>query len=92
MEAQLPEGLDPFAEDRFKVIRIGGLTLRVVKPCARCATTTVNQTTAETGHEPLTTLATFRKFDGKVLFAQNLIHSGIGTIRVGDRVEVLERK
>jgi hypothetical protein len=37
-------------------------------------------------------LATFRSSGGKVLFGQNLIHDGPGPIRVGDEVEVLERR
>ncbi|PWB77113.1 MAG: hypothetical protein C3F15_04000 [Holophagae bacterium] len=40
--------------------------------------------TGERGREPLRTLATYRLLDGKVLFGQNLIHDGTGTIRVGD--------
>ncbi len=82
-------GTEPFAEDEWKNIRIGELTFRVAKPCARCAITTVEQTTGEKGKEPLTTLATFRKVDGKVMFGQNLIHESPGALRVGDGVEVL---
>ena len=46
----------------------------MVKPCARCAITTVDQRTGITSKEPLRTLATFRKHGTKVLFGQNLIH------------------
>jgi uncharacterized protein YcbX len=58
--------------------------MRVVKPCARCKITTVDQDTAITSKEPLRTLATFRKRGGEVLFGQNLIHEEAGTLRVGD--------
>ncbi len=82
-------GIEPFAEDGWKEIRIGEMFFRVVKPCARCAITTVEQTTGEKGKEPLTTLAAFRKVGGEVMFGQNLIHESPGVLRVGDGVEVL---
>ncbi len=50
--------------------------------------TTVEGTTARVGKEPLRTLATFRRTGGKVMFGQNLIHGGLGTLRVGDPVVV----
>jgi uncharacterized protein YcbX len=81
-------GCEPFAEDGWRVVRIGHITLRVVKPCARCAITTVDQGTATRGKEPLRTLATFRKHGSKVLFGQNLIHDETGVLRVGDPLEV----
>lgn len=79
-------------EDDWRRIRIGSLTLRVVKPCSRCAITTVDpERGARDGTEPLETLATYRRRDGRVYFGQNLIPDGAGEIRVGDAVEVLER-
>jgi uncharacterized protein YcbX len=83
-------GSAPFHEDRWTRIRIGELDLHVAKPCERCVITTVDQRTAIAGKEPLATLATFRKRDGAVHFATNLVHLGTGTLRVGDVVHVLE--
>ena len=84
------EGCGPFAEDGWDVVRVGAMTFRVVKPCARCVITTVDQGTASTAREPLRTLAKFRRDGDKVLFGQNLIHDeDRGTLRVGDPVEVL---
>lgn len=82
-------GCSPFAEDGWKNIRVGEVSFRVVKPCSRCAVTTVEQTTGEKGKEPLTTLAKFRKVGGEVVFGQNLIHESPGSLGVGDAVEVL---
>jgi uncharacterized protein YcbX len=48
--------------------------------------TTVNQETAEKGKEPLKTLATFRTFDHKVMFGQNMLLLKGDRIRVGDQV------
>ena len=82
--------LEPYAEDRWRKIRVGEVELDVVKPCGRCATTTVDQLTGVPGTEPLATLASYRQEGHKVLFGQNCVHLGPGSIRVGDAVEVLE--
>jgi len=83
------EGVRPFAEDGWKVVRIGDIELDAAGPCARCATTTTDQETGARGLEPLQTLATFRRKGNEVLFGQNANHRGTGTIRRGDRVEIL---
>ena len=83
------EGCPPHAEDSWKAIRIGDVDFRVVKPCSRCVVVTTNQQTGDRGLEPLQTLATYRLQDGEVMFGQNLVHSGVGTVRVGDQVLIL---
>ncbi len=83
------EGCEPFAEDGWGEIRIGAIPFRVIKPCARCAITTVDQKTGQKAKEPLRTLATFRKKGSKVLFGQNLAHDETGTLRTGDSLEVV---
>ncbi len=90
-------GSAAFDEDNWAVIRIGDVEFDVVKPCARCVLTTVDQELGvKNGVEPLRTLAGFRTFerDGakKVLFGQNLLARKLGTLRSGDRVEVLARR
>ncbi len=79
-------GGEPYAEDRLGAFQVGDVALRVVKPCARCVVTTVDQATTERGLEPLRTLATYRKRDGEVFFGQNVVHSGPGRLRVGEAV------
>jgi uncharacterized protein YcbX len=81
-------GSEPFAEDRWRRIRIGAIAFDVVKPCARCVITTTDQDTGARGREPLRTLATFRQVGGQVHFGQNLLHRGEGRLAVGDGVEV----
>jgi uncharacterized protein len=85
-------GCEPFAEDGWRGVRIGRLTFRVVKPCARCTITTVDQESATKGKEPLRTLVRFRRAGNKVLFGQNLIHDGTGTLRIGDPVQILRSR
>jgi uncharacterized protein len=81
-------GTDPYAEDSWRRIEIGKIPLDVVKSCSRCVITTTDQTTTERSDEPLRTLATYRKVDGKVMFGQNAVHYGSGSLRVGDLVIV----
>jgi hypothetical protein len=45
-----------FAEDGWQGLRIGGVTLRLVKPCTRCVITTDPETGAADSREPLATL------------------------------------
>lgn len=80
-----------FVEDQWHTVQIGDMLLDVVKPCARCAIPTVDQQTGNIPDvkEPTATLNTFRKQDGKVMFAQNAIHREAGTLRVGDVVTVV---
>ena len=70
-------------------MRIGGVLFHVVKPCARCVVTTIDQETGAQGKEPLRTLGRFRRRNGKVYFGQNLVPVGPGILRVGDSVEVV---
>ena len=88
------EGSEPFAEDSWKKIKIGNTIFHIVKACARCIMTTINQETGEKdGAEPLKTLADFRKKNGKVYFGQYLIAEKAGEIiRIDDKLEVLEFK
>jgi uncharacterized protein len=85
-------GCEPFAEDEWRLVRIGSITFRSVKPCARCHITTVDQRTAATCQEPLRTLARFRRSGTKVLFGQNLIHDNTGTLRIADPVGVAQTR
>ncbi|MFL6375045.1 MAG: MOSC domain-containing protein [Pyrinomonadaceae bacterium] len=90
------KGSEPFAEDTWKRVRIGGTVFHVVKPCARCPIPTIDQSTGvRHSSEPTKTLSTFRQVrrngKNKILFGQNLIADEAGgTVRVGDEVEVLE--
>ncbi len=86
------EGFEAWDEDNWKEVQIGSLTLRSVKPCARCRVTTQDQATGiRHGEEPLATLATFRNIGKKVIFGQNLIPNAEGLIRVGDPIQVVAR-
>ncbi|HBH35264.1 MAG TPA: MOSC domain-containing protein [Gammaproteobacteria bacterium] len=80
-------GCSPYVEDVWRQIRIGNITLRVVKPCSRCVITTVDPETGIKGPgEPLRTLAGYRMRDNKIYFGQNLIHEQQGVLSVNQRV------
>ena len=84
-------GAVAWAEDDWRVVRIGGATFRAVKGCARCVMTTIDPDTADRDKEPLQTLARVRRHDGTTWFGVNLVPDTPGaTIRVGDAVEVLD--
>lgn len=83
-------GVEAYAEDNWHKITIGDINFRVVKPCSRCAITTVNPETAVKGSEPLLTLAKYRREGNKVFFGQNVIHDSEGVLRQGDPLSVLE--
>ncbi|WP_242692060.1 MOSC domain-containing protein [Aridibaculum aurantiacum] len=82
----------PFEEDEWKHFTINNISFFGVKLCARCVVTTINQQEAIQGKEPLTTLASYRQFQKKIYFGQNLVHDGEGLVQVGDQVQLQERK
>ncbi|MER7572704.1 MOSC N-terminal beta barrel domain-containing protein [Streptomyces sp. NPDC126514] len=82
-------GTAAWAEDHWSRLAVGDVTFRVAKRCGRCVVTTTDQDTAGRGKEPLSTLGRHRRIGGKLVFGQNLVPLTGGTIRVGDRVEIL---
>jgi uncharacterized protein len=78
-----------FEEDTWREFSIGNVSFVGVKPCDRCVMTTVDQENGIiSGKEPLKTLAKYRNFGNKVLFGQNVIGLGTGTVSVGDMLVV----
>lgn len=68
-------GAMPFDEDKWSEVKVAGrdVHMEIVKPCSRCQITTIDQDTADISKEPLRTLSTFRKQEGKVMFGQNAV-------------------
>lgn len=82
-------GSAAFAEDSWKKIRIGGITLRLVKPCSRCSIPSINPDTGEQSAEVVKTLAGYRMNENKIMFGQNVIAEGSGELTLGMEVEIL---
>jgi len=83
-------GCESYAEDRWRQIRIAGINFRLPKPCSRCSVPTIDPETAETGKEPLTTLARLRQWQHKVYFGQNALHDSQGELSVGTEIGIVE--
>ena len=83
----------PYAEDGWRRIRIGSVEFEGVENCERCELPTVDPETGipDARREPMRTLARYRRRStGRVFLGQNLVPRSTGTVRVGDRVVVLE--
>ena len=86
------DGALPWAEDGWRRMQIGDVLFEAVKPCARCAVTTVDQRTGERSpdNEPIRTLQGFRRDTrGQVIFGQNLLTRSEGVVRCGDPLTLL---
>lgn len=79
-------GGKPHDEDNWKNIKIGNLNFTIVKPCARCVITTIDQQSGNKSKEPLATLNTYRNFDNKIMFGQNVVCHQNGIVKVGDEI------
>jgi uncharacterized protein YcbX len=84
------EGAAPWAEDGWRRLRIGNLTIRITTDCARCSVPGLDPESAAATAEPLRTLARFRRRDNHVYFGVNAVPDEPGALAVGDVVEVLE--
>ncbi len=84
------DGPPAFEEDYVKLLRVGPVAIRPVKPCARCSVPGVDPATGE--HSPVVTdvLAGMRATRDGVMFGVNaIVVEGAGaTLRLGDAVEV----
>ena len=76
-------------EDEWQNFMINDVKLKGVKPCARCTVTTINQENANISKEPLKSLATYRNFNNKINFGQNVIVLKEGKVKVGDKIKLL---
>ncbi|MEM7372009.1 MAG: MOSC N-terminal beta barrel domain-containing protein [Bacteroidota bacterium] len=77
------KGTHPHAEDEWGPFMMGGIRFIPAKPCGRCVIPTIDQETSEKSKEPTQTLLTYRKQGNKVNFGMNLLHEGVGELRVG---------
>ena len=82
------DGDEPFAEDQWQALTVGGVRFRVAKPVSRCVMTTIDTETLTTAKEPIRTLARHRLVGGKTMFALHLLPLSTGRISVGDEVSV----
>lgn len=77
------DGVDAFAEDDWTSFAIGDVTFHARKPCARCQVVDVDPDSGEAGRGVLKELARSRRRGNAAMFGQNLVHDGVGEVRVG---------
>lgn len=88
---------EPWAEDGWAAIEIGGIRFDLVKPCARCIMTTQDQTTGSRDvPSPMKAMGRIRmSADRRVpgpLFGWNVTPRGQGRLSVGDVAKVVEER
>lgn len=83
------DGEEPFVEDGWARLRIGEVELEMAKPTGRCVMTTIDPSTLSGGKEPIRTLARYRRSGSTTLFAVSMLPRVLGTVHVGDEVQVL---
>jgi uncharacterized protein YcbX len=84
-------GCDSFAEDGWRRIGIGDVEFDVAKPCSRCVIPSIDQATAQRDEQINRVLASYRRFNGQVMFGQNLLYQRAGKLSVGDPVQLLDQ-
>ncbi len=93
------DGTAAWEEETWRRIRIGEVSFRVAKLCARCVVTTTDQETGvRRGPEPLRALGRHHRIGQKLIFGVQLVPERpagvdgdhLGTVRLGDGLTVLE--
>jgi len=79
----------PYQEDEIGEFAINNMHFTGIENCARCMVPNVDPETGISGKEPVKTLATYRLHNKKINFGRNVVHSGTGTIRVGDEIKLI---
>ncbi len=80
----------PNQEDELEKFSINGIAFQGLENCARCTIPNVDPQTGivDVNAEPLATLSKYRLQNRKVNFGRNVVHSGTGTIRIEDILEL----
>lgn len=78
----------PHEEDKWPDFDLGTARMKIIKGCARCVVTTIDQEDGTKGKEPLKTLASYRMRRKKIYFGANAIVLKEGHVGVGDWVKV----
>lgn len=80
---------EPHTEDRADTMLVGDVELGFAKLALRCMVTTLDQATGHRrGHEPLRTLADYRRSGSGVAFGSRFAVLSAGTIAIGDPVAI----
>jgi uncharacterized protein len=85
------DGIEAYEEDYLESLQGADISIKPVKPCARCPIPSIDQDTGLAGPDPLDILLTYRansRLDGAVTFGMNCIATpGAGAVlRVGQQL------
>jgi uncharacterized protein len=82
-------GCEAFEEDTWMRFRIGECEFELAQACPRCVMTTIDpETGIKHKHEPLKTLASYRRTPaGGAPFGAQVVPRKLGTIKIGDMAE-----
>jgi uncharacterized protein YcbX len=84
------DGIPAYEEDYLAALDAGPVSIKPVKPCARCPIPAIDQATGIAGFDPLHILLTYRanpRMDGAVCFGMNCIAIGApGALHVGQQL------
>jgi uncharacterized protein YcbX len=82
------DGIEPYEEDYLDTLDAGGLSIKPVKPCARCPIPAIDQATGVAGPDPLDIMLAYRanpRMEGAVCLGMNciLVGGAAGELHVG---------
>ncbi len=85
----------PWAEDQWASLSIGGIAFDLVKPCSRCIITSQDQQTgSRNGPSPIAAMGRLRMSADQrvrgVLFGWNAVPRHEGRVSLGDSIEIVE--
>ncbi|WP_372860555.1 MOSC domain-containing protein [Spongiibacter sp.] len=83
------DGGEAFAERQWRRLAVGNIEFDVVKPCSRCVIPSIAPHSGERETEVFALLREHCSDGAEVVFGQNLIQRGTGSIALGDVVRPL---
>ncbi|MDB4986577.1 MAG: uncharacterized protein JWN04_1755 [Myxococcaceae bacterium] len=81
-------GVPAYSEDEFGELTIGGIPFVALKPCSRCVIVNTDQASGARAKGPLEGLLRSHTIGNRPMFGQNLVARSVGTVRVGDAVDL----
>lgn len=85
----LSGNMEPFAELQWQRLEINSGYIDLVKPCERCVIPTRDLINQQREADVLAVLKQYCRVDGKILFGQNGIESGVTTLKAGELVRAV---
>jgi len=75
-------------EDKWKTMKIGNLTVKMIKPCVRCNVIGIDQDNGNSSKEPTLSLSKYRKEENNIIFGMNAIALSECKIKIEDKIQI----